>query len=642
MPWRSLAGVVCAVLASFGVASGDAAADVQIYPGTGSAYGITVGSDGAVYIADGGQNKVRVLSADGALIRTFPAGDNSCSCNVRDAAIKGSDLYLALSTVGVKHYSTTGVDSGDAAITTGGPTQSLAFTSAGDLIVSTETQFNPALNKVERYRTSDGALQATLAENGSGDGEVNRPLGVAVNPVDGHVLVAERSNARLQEFTDDGTFIRKGVEGRELFAVAVSPTGDIYVIEAASDGSEAIVRYDSGLNEVGRWPGVSISDLALNADGRYLYVNSDHDGIMRFDLKTPIPALTASRSEPQTGQRVSFDASATKVPFSHISKYEWDLDGDGVFETDTGVTPTAARTYGSPGHVDVRMRATAAESGVTGTATVPLEVGPSSAAVAATPNPALTGQVVTLDASGSVLPDSDPNAYAWDLDGNGSFETLTGATPTATTTFANRGEVTPRVRVTRPAGRVDEASVTVDVRPAPPEGAVGISINDGDQFTNDPQVQLHVVWPQFAQQVVLSNDGGFAHARTAQVDATIPWRLQESGPERLPKTIYGRFDSSTQTFQDDIILDQTRPRILTAEIRNTKARPVLTVRASDNLSGVGRMQVTSSRKRPGSWRKFKGKITLASRGPRWIRVRDRASNRSSWRLARPAKHRERL
>ena len=39
-------------------------------------------------------------------------------------------------------------------------------------------------------------------------------------------------------------------------------------------------------------------------------------------------------------------------------KYEWDLDGDGTFELNTGTTPTATKTYAAPGTVNIRLRVT--------------------------------------------------------------------------------------------------------------------------------------------------------------------------------------------------------------------------------------------------------------------------------------------
>ena len=35
---------------------------------------------------------------------------------------------------------------------------------------------------------------------------------------------------------------------------------------------------------------------------------------------------------------MTFDASASADPDGTIAKYEWDLDGNGTYETDTGTT----------------------------------------------------------------------------------------------------------------------------------------------------------------------------------------------------------------------------------------------------------------------------------------------------------------
>jgi hypothetical protein len=46
------------------------------------------------------------------------------------------------------------------------------------------------------------------------------------------------------------------------------------------------------------------------------------------------------------------------------------------------------------------------------------------------PSRAVSGQTITLDASGSKDPDGTIVSYLWDLDGNGSMETSSGASPT--------------------------------------------------------------------------------------------------------------------------------------------------------------------------------------------------------------------
>jgi hypothetical protein len=188
--------------------------------------------------------------------------------------------------------------------------------------------------------------------------------------------------------------------------------------------------------------------------------------------------------------------------------------------------------------------------------------------------------------------------------------------------------------------------------PAKPKGRVGMTINDEAQYTNDPNVDLSLVWPSGTQTVLVSNDGGFRNAREIDVDKSIPWELSESGSERLPKTVYVRFGSSSQTFTDDIILDQTKPTISSATVDASGARLRaaavaevaashgrtyrVRVRAGDATSGVGKVQFAARSKRhPSAARKFARIIMYkGTRAPKYVRVQDQAGNYSRWRSVR--------
>jgi outer membrane protein assembly factor BamB len=241
----------------------------------------------------------------------------------------------------------------------------------------------------------------------------------------------------------------------------------------------------------------------------------------------------------------------------------------------------------------------------------------------------------------------------------------TGCTSPAQVSYASvaPGPHTLRARAIDRAGNVDAspASATFDVpvpvtpppgtggdggsplTPTPPAGLPGVSINAGARYTNDPDVLVRVVWPAGTTTLLISNDGGFAAPRQLPVAANIPWRLDASGPERLPKTIYVRFGSSSQTFQDDIILDQTAPVISGASIAGTASRAsaasvksyTIRVKAKDNLSGVAQLQITNSKRKPGSWRRFAASVRFRATSRRvFVRVRDKAGNASAWRMTR--------
>jgi DNA-binding beta-propeller fold protein YncE len=105
---------------------------------------------------------------------------------------------------------------------------------------------------------------------GEGAGELNNPRGIAVDPTTGHIYVTDQVNARIDEFTAWGTFVRawgwgvvngaaepqscgpgstpptlncrEGVHGsgagefRRSHGVAVDNSGDVYVSESSSEG----------------------------------------------------------------------------------------------------------------------------------------------------------------------------------------------------------------------------------------------------------------------------------------------------------------------------------------------------------------------------------------------------------------------
>jgi hypothetical protein len=90
------------------------------------------------------------------------------------------------------------------------------------------------------------------------------------------------------------------------------------------------------------------------------------------------------------------------------------------------------------------------------------------AAVSASPAVVSPGRAVTFDASASSDPEGLELRYEWDLDGNGSFETAGGTSPTVTKAYSGSTTFTARVRVSDPHGAtaVAGAPVRVDgVRP---------------------------------------------------------------------------------------------------------------------------------------------------------------------------------
>jgi PKD repeat protein len=186
----------------------------------------------------------------------------------------------------------------------------------------------------------------------------------------------------------------------------------------------------------------------------------------------PLASFTASPNPVASGAQVNFDASGSSDPDGSIVKYEWDLDGNGSYETDTGTTASAAKSYATAGERTIGLRVTD-DTGDTATTTrlVTVQNGLPQASFTATPNPVPTGATVNFDASASADPDGSIVKYEWDLDGNGSYETDTGSTASSSKSYASAGERTIGLRATDDSGSTATTTRTVTVQNAAPQAS---------------------------------------------------------------------------------------------------------------------------------------------------------------------------
>jgi PKD repeat protein len=175
----------------------------------------------------------------------------------------------------------------------------------------------------------------------------------------------------------------------------------------------------------------------------------------------PVASFTSSPSLPHAGQSTTLNGSGSHYSGGSIVKYEWDLNGDGTYETNTGSTPSTSTSFANPGTYNVGLRVTDSDKAI-GTATKQISVGnfPPAAKVKVTPSPALSGQSVTVDAGESTDQGTITN-YKWDLDDSGNFATDTGTTPSVTTSFQSVGSHTVGVRLTDSQGLTTTTTVNV-------------------------------------------------------------------------------------------------------------------------------------------------------------------------------------
>jgi hypothetical protein len=183
--------------------------------------------------------------------------------------------------------------------------------------------------------------------------------------------------------------------------------------------------------------------------------------------KAPIASFTATPNPVQRGNTVQFDASSSSDPDGLNISFEWDLDGNGTFETNTGPTPTTLKLYPDEASIDVRLRVTdvGGASDVTVRTLTVIGNQPPTASLKVSPNPAVVGRTVSFDASASSDPDGTIAKVEWDLDGNGAYELDTGTAKTTARTYSEPATINAGVRLTDNEGKTAVSSVSVTITP---------------------------------------------------------------------------------------------------------------------------------------------------------------------------------
>jgi hypothetical protein len=208
----------------------------------------------------------------------------------------------------------------------------------------------------------------------------------------------------------------------------------------------------------------------------------------------------------------------------------------------------------------------------------------------------LTGESIRLSAARS-MPAYQTLSFSWDLDGDGTFEVSTGATASVTTSWSTPGTHYVGVKVTRSSGVSRTAIASVEVLRAPNGSAPGISILDGLSRTTLRNVSVSMVWPAYATEALVSNDGAFSPMRTSTVQLTdsFDWVLEDAGEGVYSTTVYLRFVGlgidATRTYFDTIVLDRSLVTTTTTTTTTVPADNVATSTA--NSRGVRSMSVRS-------------------------------------------------
>eukprot|EP00966_Prymnesium_polylepis_P219147 5070930-Prymnesium_polylepis.1 len=176
--------------------------------------GVAVASDGTVYVADSLNHRVQCFAADGRFVRSFGAqGSEPGEFNMPGGlavrsdesgadqvvvADQGNGRLQVFTAEGkfVLQVGTQGTGDGQLMEPTG-----VAISPRGHMVVADYQN-----HRVQVFDAA-GAFVAKFGGHGAADGRFNHPSGLAVDR-EGRIVVADYKNDRLQVFTEDGAFIR--------------------------------------------------------------------------------------------------------------------------------------------------------------------------------------------------------------------------------------------------------------------------------------------------------------------------------------------------------------------------------------------------------------------------------------------------
>jgi DNA-binding beta-propeller fold protein YncE len=344
-------------------------------------------SDGSVYVADSGNNRIQKFDATGAYVTQFGVAGSA------DGELSGP-LGVAVDPV------------------------------SKDVYVADSNN-----NRIERF-SSAGAYISQFGTAGAGDGELSFPTRVAVDST-GRVYVLDAGNVRVQRFDATGAFdsvTGVGTIANSPSEIAVDPSNDhLFVVQYTADFTEQELFEldDTGAlvatHAVGMGSSVSINGLAVAAGAATAYLSDSANNRVLILSDVALPGATIEPTTAIAPHGATFHGQVD--PAGTQTGYHFEYSTDGVTWTSVPATDASAGAGSTPVDVSADASGLAAntEYRVRLVATKPLGAGTSTSGettfttlitvplVEALPAGARTATQAVL--GGRVNPENSPTTY---------------------------------------------------------------------------------------------------------------------------------------------------------------------------------------------------------------------------------------
>jgi DNA-binding beta-propeller fold protein YncE len=446
-------------------------------------------------------------------------------------------------------------------------------------------------NAIKKIDLSNFTVVATIT--------VSRSYNIAINPAGTFAYVTQGSGLAKIDLSTNVVTTVPNLSGTSISEVAIDSAGAYaYVLDVSlSRMSKIDLVTDSVVHTP--IPGLEPNGIALNPAGTFAYVSHYSDTLQTGVLSkidTTAGSIVASIPVGEgymgavainAGGTFAFvvDNSGSTVAKVNLSNYRKAVSfAVGISPWGSALNPTGTFAY-----VANTTSGTVSKIAVTRTEPQTITFTTVGRAVVPAPLSQLFGSK-TVEVSGTA---SSGLTVGFTSDTT-SVCTVSGTT----VTFVSTGNCTINANQ---AGDADwdvatQVSRTFAILPSPPSGETGISINSGASYTNTKSVTLNLVWPEFATEARISNDGGFAASTTSTVPlaSTVKWDLDDSVKGVYTKVVYVRFSGvgdQSKSYTDDIILDTTAPVVETPSAAAASGSIEVSLKATDDISGVDKVEV---------------------------------------------------
>ncbi len=249
--------------------------------------GAVVDGKGRLWVADLGNNRLRVFDPDGGLLGGW-GGRGSGTFGLREpnsVAVQGDDLYIADTWNGRVEYFTLAGESKATVSGLFGP-RGVAV-APGGAVWTTDT----GNNRLVRYNKML-AEPRNVGEKGAGPGKFSGPVGIAVGP-SGSVYVADVGNRRIQVLDPEGNFVSViAFPGWTEWCEAYLETGEDETLYVSDPIKNIVLQFDRRGSVLKTWTGGDSGQafsrptgVAIDRQRGMLYViNSGNNSVARCKL----------------------------------------------------------------------------------------------------------------------------------------------------------------------------------------------------------------------------------------------------------------------------------------------------------------------------------------------------------------------